>query len=237
VIHRALGLAAALLLAACDASPAGTVRAEDHHAFWLWGGVAPQPVLAQARTLYILDGEVAGEPGRYTVLRPAVPRVRGPDLWLTVRLETLNWRPQVRPAILRRLADWRAGGGQVVGIQLDFDARTRHLADYAGFLRRFRAALPPGTKLSVTGLLDWSAHGDPVQLRALAGIVDEVVIQTYQGRRTIPGYESYLARLGGFPISFLIGLVQGGEWREPPGLSRNPAYRGTAVFLLNPAPR
>ncbi|MCW3798259.1 DUF3142 domain-containing protein [Sphingomonas sp. BN140010] len=235
--RHACALAAALLLSSCNPLPADTVRAEDHEAFWLWAGVRPQPVLARAHTLYILDGEVAGEPGRYTVLRATIPRVRGPELWLTVRLETLAWQPQVRPAILRRLTDWRAAGGRVGGVQLDFDARTRHLGDYAAFLRSFRAALPPGTRLSVTGLMDWSAHGDSAQLRSLAGIVDEVAIQTYQGRSTIPGYDRYLARLGGFPIPFRIGLVQGGEWRQPAALARNPAYRGTVVFLLNPERR
>ena len=235
--RRALALAAALLLAGCERLPATQVRAEDHHAFWLWAGVAPQPVLANARILYILDGEVTGEPGRYTVLRPAIPRVRGPELWLTVRLQTLNWRPEVRRKLLGRLADWRAAGGRVIGVQLDFDARTRHLGDYASFLRSFRAALPPGTELSVTGLMDWSANGDPAQLRALAGTVDEVVIQTYQGRSTVAGYDLYLARLAGFPVPFRIGLVQGGDWRKPADLARNPAYRGTVVFLLNPEPR
>ncbi len=37
------------------ASPAfGAVDARDYDAFWLWSGVTPQPVLKQAKTLYIL---------------------------------------------------------------------------------------------------------------------------------------------------------------------------------------
>lgn len=64
------------------------------------------------------------------------------------------------------------------------------------------------------------------------GVVDEVVIQTYQGRRTIPGYESYLASLARLPIPYRIGLVQGGEWRAPAGLNADPEFRGYVVFLL-----
>jgi hypothetical protein len=88
--------------------------------------------------------------------------------------------------------------------------------------------------LSVTGLLDWSANGDPHALATLAGTVDEVVIQTYQGRETIPGYEAYFRRLNGFPITFKVGLVENGRWREPPGLARNSKFSGYVVFLLQP---
>jgi hypothetical protein len=120
---------------------------------------------------------------------------------------------------------------------VDFDARTRHLGDYAGFLKRLRTELPTRYQLSVTGLLDWSANGDPRALAALAGTVDEAVLQTYQGRNTIPGYEAYFRRLEGFPIQFRIGLVERGRWREPPGLTRNPKFRGYVVFLLKPRRR
>jgi hypothetical protein len=130
---------------------------------------------------------------------------------------------------------WRAGGNSVAGLQVDFDARTRHLDRYAEFLRQLRKDLPPGYRLSITGLLDWSANGDPQALRSLAGTVDEVVIQTYQGRATIPGYERYFAQLGrDFPLPFKVGVVQGGAWTPPPGLESQPRFRGYVVFLLNP---
>jgi hypothetical protein len=45
----------------------------------------------------------------------------------------------------------------------------------------------PGN-LGVTGLLDWGANGDRAGLDALAGTVDKVVLQIYQGRHVIPGY-------------------------------------------------
>ena len=67
-------------------------------------------------------------------------------------------------------------------------------------------------------------------------MVDEVVLQTYQGRRTIPGYEAYLAGLGRMRAPFKIGLVEGGDWTAPPGLAANPWFRGYVVFLKNTPP-
>ena len=80
--------------------------------------------------------------------------------------------------------------------------------------------------------MDWSAGGDPQALARLAGIVDEIVVQTYQGRHTIPGYETYLASLRRLNMSYRIALVEGGAWRAPEGLESDPNFRGYVVFLL-----
>ena len=101
------------------------------------------------------------------------------------------------------------------------------------FLKSLRARLPKQYKLGITGLLDWSANGDPKGLDALAGVVDEFVLQIYQGRRVIPGYSAYLAKLDRITIPFRIGLLQNGEWTPPPGLASNPQFQGYVVFLLN----
>ncbi|HEX8443065.1 MAG TPA: DUF3142 domain-containing protein [Allosphingosinicella sp.] len=228
-------LALALFAAPAAAAP---VDARDHDHFWLWAGVEPQPVLRQAHSLYILAGEVTarGGPVRLIGQRAAAPRIRGPEIWLAVRVETLRWPRPVYDQLLATLARWRAAGGRIVGVQIDFDARTRHLADYAAFLAYLRARLPADCRLGITGLLDWSANGDPAGLAALAGVVDEAALQIYQGRRVIPGYERYLATLDRLPLPFRIGILQGGDWTPPPGLTSNRNYRGTIVFLVNPAP-
>lgn len=211
------------------------MAADRYDSFWLWAGVRPQPALAKARTLYLLDGEIkAIEPRRYAALRPSVPRLPGKAIWLVVRTDTLDWPAGASVALAARLDRWAAGGNRVEGLQLDFDARTRGLADYAGFLRALRRELPSRYRLSITGLMDWSANGDPAALAALAGSVDEVVIQTYQGRSTIPGYEAWFARMRGFALPFKVGLVQGGQWRAPAGLASEPNFRGYVVFLVNP---
>ena len=224
-------LCLALLLAACREPD--RVDASDYDAFWLWAGIAPQPALHQARTLYILDGEVrGGEHVRFVPLLAQPPRLEDKGLWLVVRTDTLDWPPAARAKLLADLEVWRPGN-RLAGVQIDFDARTRDLDRYADFLRDFRARLPQRYRLSVTGLMDWSANGDPAALRKLKGTVDEVVIQTYQGRATIPGYDAYFDRMRGFDIPFRVGLVEGGRWVEPRTLSANPAFRGYVVFLLN----
>jgi hypothetical protein len=228
-------LCLALALAGPCASLGATVEAKDYDAFWLWAGVRPQPVMASAKVLYILQGEVtATSPVRLVAQGGATPALRGGELWLVYRVQTLDWTPLIYRQVAAHLRRWRAAGNPVVGVQIDFDARTRHLDAYAAFLKDLRSRLPPDSRLGVTGLLDWSSQGDSQQLGALAGVVDEVVLQTYQGRHTIPGYGAYMARLDRLSAPFRIGLVQGGEWTAPEGLERNAKFRGYVVFLRNP---
>lgn len=241
-VHRFAALLIAALVSSASALAApgdATVHVDAAHydAFWLWAGVKPQPALARAKTLYLLDGEVQATPSvRLAAQRAALPRVRHADVWMVYRVQTLRWTPAVHAQVLARLQRWRAAGNRVVGVQIDFDARTRHLDEYAGFLRDLRGRLPADCRLGITGLLDWSANGDPAGLDALAGVVDEIVLQIYQGRHVIPGYATYLARLDRLRVPFRIGLLQGGEWTPPPALARHPHFRGYVVFLLNPPP-
>lgn len=215
---------------------AQTVVAENYDSFWLWAGVKPQPVLDRAQSIYILAGEVrAGDAGRFRQLRPATPDVSVDELWLVVRVETLDWSPAIGDEILKLAEKWDRRDRPLTGVQIDFDARTNGLERYAAFLRSFREILPDRFKLSITGLLDWSANGDPSDLSALADVVDEAVFQTYQGRATIPGYEQWLGRLRDLPMPFRLGLVQGGQWQAPDHLDAMPNFRGFVVFLVNPS--
>jgi hypothetical protein len=211
------------------------VDAAHFDAYWLWAGVKPQPVLDRAKTIYILEGEIrsAANP-RIERLRSGTPRIKHADLWLVYRVETIQWGPDIVPQIKADLARWHRLSSRVVGVQIDFDAATRGLADYAAFLKSLRAQLPPDARLGITGLMDWSSRADPGGLKAIAPIVDEIIIQTYQGRATIPGYAAYLAQLGRLHIPYKLGLVQGGAWRTPEGLDDDPNFRGYVVFLLNP---
>lgn len=226
-------LLATLLLAGCQ-QDSGRVSADDYDAYWLWAGVKPQPVLDSARTIYILEGEVRGRDTRLVKLRPATPRVDHAELWLVYRVETLDWGDDIMPQMLADLARWKAAGNHVAGIQIDFDSATRGLIGYADFLKILRKQLPAGCRLSVTGLLDWSSNGDSTGLNALGRVVDEVVLQTYQGRSTIAGYQGYLASLDRLDMPYKIGLVQNGEWNAPPALAKDPDFKGYVVFLLNP---
>lgn len=225
--------ATGLALTGCGKRATALVDPRNYHAFFLWPGVEPPDWLKKAREVFLLAGEVRHQAdSRFQPLR-ATPKVEGPGLWLVVRVERLDWSEAVYRDVLRTLALWQATGNRILGLQIDFDAATRGLSDYASFLADLRARLPKQFKLSITGLLDWSASGDPAALLALSGCIDDLVVQTYQGRHTIPSYQRYFASLGRLGMPYRIGLVEGGEWSAPPGLADDPSFRGYVVFLLS----
>lgn len=212
------------------------VDAAEYDSFWLWAGVKPQPVLEHAKTVYILEGEVrASDAATLVPLRPGIPDINHADIWMVIRVENLDLSPEIYSQIFAKLAQWSARSNNVVGLQIDFDANTRALDQYAEFLRGLRQQLPKRYALGITGLLDWSANGDPAALASLADVIDEAVFQVYQGRKTIPGYERWLKNTDDLPMPFRIGLVQGGEWKSPASLARNPNFRGYVIFLVNDA--
>ena len=223
------------------ASPAfGAVDARDLDAFWLWSGVAPQPVLNQAKTLYILQGQINSTrraPRRgvqFIAQGMSVPRITQGEIWVVYRAHTLHWPESVYSQMLGQVQRWRDAGNPVVGIQIDFDARTQYLDEYADFLRDLRQRLPKDLRLSITGLMDWSSNADPAAIAQLKGVIDEVVVQTYQGRHSIPDYAAYLPRMNRLGVPFKIGLIQGGAWEEPGYLKGSEWFRGYVVFLQNP---
>lgn len=128
---------------------------------------------------------------------------------------------------------WRAAGNPVAGIQVDFDAATLRLGTYVEFLRDMRKRMPPGLRLSATGLMDWSAGAEQDDLASLTGVIDELVVQTYQGRATIAGYDRYLPSLERLDMPFRIGLIEGGEWTAPANLAQDPQFKGYVVFLTD----
>ena len=172
------------------ASPAfGAVDARDYDAFWLWSGVVPQPVLKQARTLYILQGQInatrrAPQRGVQLIAQGmSVPRIAQGDIWLVYRAHTLRWPDRVYTQLLGQVQRWRDAGNPVIGIQIDFDARTQYLHEYADFLRDLRQRLPADLRLSITGLMDWSSNADPAAIAQLNGVVDEWWCRRTRGAR------------------------------------------------------
>lgn len=215
------------------------VNAREHQAFWLWSGVKASDDLQDAQTLYLHQGDIqvrAGIPS-FQRLGPPVSQLTFPALWITVRFTTLDI-PQDMPAqLVQLLRRWQSAGNHIVGLQVDFDAATRRLADYALFLRQLRQQLPTEFALGVTGLLDWAKTGDIDTLNTLP--VDELVVQSYQGRQTVANYQEYLPALKRLRIPFKLGLVQNGfrDTQAEAQLHGLPYYRGTVVFMLNSTTR
>jgi hypothetical protein len=219
---------------------AGVVQATDYSSFWIWGGIKPQAALSRAQSLYILQGQIVEKKqhsGSKTVLTAqgmTVARLRKGKVWLVYRADTLHWTPEIVKELVLRLKQWQLSGNPIVGLQIDFDARTRRLSEFAVFLRQLHSQLPTEYRLSITGLLDWSCNGDIESINKLNNVIDEVVIQTYQGRKTITNYTAYLPALKRLTLPFKIGLVQNGEWQAPEDLESNPWFQGYVVFLQNP---
>ncbi|KHN51560.1 DUF3142 domain-containing protein [Pectobacterium fontis] len=215
-----------------------TVDATRYQDFWLWAAVQPQPILHQAQTLYLHQGEIARRQGQVVFLRQGIPpsQLRVNRVWLAFRMTTLELSDRHLNRMIALREKWQRYGNQVIGIQIDFDAKSYQLAGYVAFLTQLRARLPADCQLSITGLLDWSKTGDVAALNRLQGKLDEVVVQTYQGRRTITNYAEYLPALMKLTLPFRVGLVQHGKW-EPQWqqrLATSPYYRGEVVFLVNP---
>ncbi|MEN3753528.1 DUF3142 domain-containing protein [Mangrovibacter sp. SLW1] len=227
-------LLGALPVAQSSAAPAPDSVAPSHYdAFWLWSGRRLPSGLPAIRTLYLHQGEVLNLHGNAVFMRQGQPvsHLKVPNIWLTVRLETLAVPDAQIGRMVNLLVRWQKAGNTVVGLQLDFDAATGRLAEYGEFLQRVRNQMPANFSLGVTGLLDWAQTGSVAQLNQLP--IDEIVVQTYQGRRTVPGYQHYLPALQGLHIPFRIGLVENGRWGSVPGEVRDSAwFRGYVVFLV-----
>lgn len=234
---------AALLLALSQPCPvnADVVKATDYSSFWIWGGIKPQPVLSQAQSLYILQGQVIKKrlrnSSKTVVIAQGmtVAHLKNSKIWLVYRVDTLDWTPEIIQALILRLKQWQIADNPIVGLQIDFDVKTRHLQEYVNFLQQLRSQLPSNYQLSITGLLDWSSNGDLDAINQLRGVVDEVTFQTYQGRKTITNYNAYLPSLKRLTIPFKIGLIQNGEWQAPNDIESNTFFKGYVVFLQNQA--
>ncbi|QDX28521.1 DUF3142 domain-containing protein [Dickeya poaceiphila] len=234
------GIALMSLLCLSFTAHGSTVNATHYQAFWLWAAVQPQPVLSQATMLYLHQGEIARRKGKTVFLRQGIPVSALPvrHLWLSFRVSDLRLGKPELQRLLQLRKRWAAAGNQVDGIQIDFDAKSYHLSHYVAFLQTLRQQLPPDCRLSITGLLDWAKTGDIRQLNRLNGVVDDIVVQTYQGRHTVENYTAYLPALMKLTLPFRLGLVQHGKWDEQwqRRLASSPFYRGEVVFLLNPTP-
>lgn len=211
-------------------------NANNYDAFWLWSGVKPQPVLNNAKIIYLLKGQIITSHNGEVHFVPQGGRIisdHNKQLWLVYRTHTLNWSENIFDLLTKQLKRWQNAGIKIEGIQIDFDVPTQQLKNYTIFLEKLRKWLPNDYKLSITGLLDWGNNAEPTALNKLHTIVDEVVLQTYQGRDTIPNYQQYLPKLNQLTVPFKIGLAQYGEWQEPSYLKENIHFKGYIIFLQN----
>lgn len=224
------------------------ISAKDYEQFWIWTPPKDDTKLSQAHTLYILQGEISSHNVSYyrastdenatqasfATLIPQGLGVRSlseKKIWLVYRATSQKWSPEVMAQIIERLEKWQRAGNQVIGIQIDYDAPTYRLDKYAELLKGVRQQLPTRYQISVTGLLDWSNQADDPQFDKLSQVVDELVIQTYQGTTTLPNYSQYLRKLENIEFDFKVGIIEGSRWQGAEFLENNPRFKGYVVFL------
>ena len=212
------------------------VDAADYSSFWIWGNISSATYLQRAKELYILQGEInwnlAENRSEFKSQGISILKKPNQNIWLVVRSHHLNWSTDNIQHIIQRLNHWESQGNQIQGLQIDFDARTQNIQQYAEFLAKFRQHLPKNYRLSITGLLDWTNVRNQSTLALLRKNINEIAIQTYQGSTTIPNYASYLAKISQLKLPYKIGVVQHGKWQAPSHLIKDPNFKGYIVFLL-----
>ena len=218
----------------CSNLNAREIDAKDYEQFFLWAGVKPQHVLKNASEVYILWGELRFEtPKKVVGLKGSVPEINDKKIWLTLRVERIDWDEDIYAQLLNEIKRWDAKSAYFAGVQIDFDANTYELSHYVKFLLRLREIVPRKHSISITGVMDWLVIGDRNEFRKLSGAVDEVVIQTYQGISTIDTYERYLQKIENFPIPYKIALVQNGVFDKGAIDENDDMFNGFVVFLTN----
>lgn len=234
-IWRAGVLSLSLLIAA-DAPWNKLLQLEKYQEFWVWGGIHAAQIPQHAQRLYLLQGSIRlnSQNQPFFQRQGMLPQAVHAPIFLVYRLETLAWNAILQQSILNQIKAWQTYQQPILGIQLDFDAGTKNLHHYAQFLHQVRADFPQQYQLSITGLLDWSQNANPEILQYLANILDEVIFQTYQGKKTIPHYARYIHSLLQLKVPFKVGVVEQADWHVAYErlLKKSPYFQGMLMFLL-----
>jgi hypothetical protein len=190
-----LMLAAAVVISLAQRRPRPWPIDQVPITFWAWRTYAPREMDVRqavnqnyARAIFLHAGQIdyrEGQPAR-------IPAGVGPlpdkiDLHLVynatpdllVNLESIDEAALATEISQAFHEDYQRAAlehAHVVGVQLDLDVPTRLLARYERVLRALRGQLPPGMKLSITGLPTWM-HSS--QLRSTLTQVDFWTPQFY----------------------------------------------------------
>ena len=187
-----------------------------------------------------VDWKAVADTGLDTTLVFRYPSALGEEF----RGDPVKARERVAGEILAACRDATAQGVRVEGIQLDYDAPTASLPEYARFLQGLAPLLPSEWALSITALPTWLAES---AFADLVGGLDYYVLQVHSFERPgsietplvlcdtarIPGYVKRAERLGvpyfiafpthGYEAAFnaagaFIGLsAEGPDAAWPPG--------------------
>jgi len=172
---------AALWLAACAPAP----KPVAHEAYvWqrVWTSAVVDAVKAtgdQFVGLRVLGLQVTG----HQRIAPSVDlralADSGLPIRLVIRIEGSRPTPdttQIADWANTESQRWLAAGVNLTGVEIDHDCATAGLADYARWHQRFRTALDPGLRVSITALPAWIASSE---LPRLLATIDDSVLQVH----------------------------------------------------------
>lgn len=189
------GVSLALLYWRSGQQPRVLAISEVPLAFWAWRTQAPTSTdlyqafrATKANTLFLRAGQFDVATTGVQRIRPASgafpPMVELHLVYNATRKLLREWErldaDELAHAIATTyqadLARATTTQAQIVGLQLDFDAPTRLLPQYAALLHKLRTRLPATTQLSITGLPTWANARD---LHAVLTAVDFWIPQCY----------------------------------------------------------
>jgi hypothetical protein len=235
-----------IAIQSCTALHSQTASPDWSTGFWFWpeGAADIMPDPGPVGVLYVHVGTLnhyqwRGKDGwnAHGQWPHELPEAR--RYWAVFRCEAHDVPPGAAVApLVAQLADLRRGQ-EFEGVQLDIDVPTGSLPQYAAFLHELRAHLAPGTKISVTALLDWFREG--TSIADVVKEVDEFVPQFYDTARDrndaiAAKIDAALwgPRFGHFGKPYRIGVSTFGRvlsrqviFRDltPLDLATNPAFR------------
>jgi hypothetical protein len=200
--------------------------------YWIWAGLSADEPRFQSANLYVFQGEFIRDAKALHYRRQGLsphPLI-AKSVWLVYRAESLEGLDAALSPLLKiAQAAWKASGVEIEGVQLDYDSPSSRLTNYARFLRKLRTQIPPGWKLGITALADWSQSAPPNTLRDLVQATDEIVFQLYSGRWAYPDASVYLSRLKHLGIPFKAGRLENQNLER--ATADLPGFRGDVIFL------
>lgn len=200
LIRRALHTVSTALLLSAPAVCRAETPAEPRVWLWAWerperlGFIDPARVgVAFHAVTFRLSarGDVVPQRRRQPLQVPP-----GTSLTVVMRIEVERGTAlgDTQRSELQRLITGQAAQQGARSVQMDFDARVSERPFYRALLNDVRAALPSGTRLSMTALASWCLYDD-----WLAGLpVDEVVPMVFRMGADRAAVRSELARQGDF---------------------------------------
>ncbi|MFV1984349.1 MAG: DUF3142 domain-containing protein [Thiohalomonadales bacterium] len=201
-------------------------------AYWVWGGIGIDDIPDKHAELYLQQGYF-----KITKTNQAYYRHRGlyaypaffNNIHLVYRLDNLVTITSVTSIIKHDIARWRRHNVKVIGVQLDFDAATRKLADYVEYLGKIKHNIDSNLIFSTTGLGTWLLEADSNTLARFENTVDYIVYQLYVGRRPIKNITSYERKLRQLKAPFKTGLLKG-QLLKNNNIKDNSNYKGSIIF-------